>query len=210
MKLVIFITPDFEWELKPFKYLRDKFWPNQGITTVDFTTEGNNYSKALVNYAKSIKDDYFIKVDADHWLTDFADVKTINVVRKYMSKNKDIIRIQLGSWSGHENTTKRTLYNGIEFGECGEEKRDCVLTINMTPAIWNRKELIKLYEGEDWNMWQCETYASGKNQLRTMTINKDIYPYTHICSTRRKEVVLSEHPQGNELRQFVPRNFLKT
>ncbi len=210
MRVVIFITPDFEWELKPFKWLLNKYWPNQKIELIDFTNEGDNYSSALVRYAKSIRDNYFIKVDADHWLINNVDIKAVKGVHNYMAKNKDIIRIQLGSWSGHTNTAIRIPHKGMEFGECAEDKRDCVLTINMTPAIWNRKELIKLYEGESWNMWQCETEASKKNKLRALTINRDIYPYAHICSTRRKTVVLTDHPDGDDLRQFIPRNILKT
>lgn len=222
-EVVVAITSDFHWELQPFFYLLNRYWPDQPITVLSDKDAGigeyvpfrtgitgewhGAFSNALYRFLdEDCQSDCIVLLMADHWLVSEVDARLLSQAVRYMQNRLEaVIRLDLSP--GPVGQAILAFSQGdLEFYRCPDHQRDCFLQGAIVPAMWNRKLLLETLQS-GWGLWDAEKELSKciiERGLESLLVLPKLYQYQHIASTRSKTVDLRNIEFAGEIKPMIP------
>lgn len=231
--IAIFVSNNFQWELNPFFWLFNKFWdetqPVEVVTVnppslpysnlkyvrmhddvlVDGDWDFGRYSDGVLWYLRQLKTQFVIILNSDYWLTDPVNLDVLKILINYMTKKKNVLRVQLGGNSGIDKYAPvKETYSSIKLLDCHKNNPHCFLKVTWIPGIWNR-DLLQAVLQPGWNPWECEVNGTEKlkgiKNMRSLGCNKVVINYRHVCCTRLRKIHLSAFPHdlGQDIRPLL-------
>ena len=123
------------------------------------------WSTALIDFFKSIKDDYFYFSLEDYLIIRPVDLELIEACKEMMNQNIGRIdlwnSVQFGPGRGWVKFFKE--HRGVKFCIQNQNPPPSVYRSSTSNSIWNREWLLKTIE-PDWSVWEYDTLANdGRN-----------------------------------------------
>lgn len=219
--IVVPITSNYHWELRPFKFLLDKFWPGREFTVLSDTDPGignyvplrtliiggewyKQFSIALAEFLiHDCRKEFIILLMADHWLN--GPVGNVDSLIKYMRRHKNVICCDL--FRDPDNAEFLEDWEGVSLWTCPDNRRDCFLRGALVPAIWNKELLLSILDA-GWDLWQTEIELSKRiaadRALQSLLVSPSVYPLYQAAKSRIERVDLRGMGFHDELRKMIP------
>lgn len=178
MQVLCLTSDKLSWLMVGFSYLWDKYCglpvlyggctePVDGLfgefahTKTGAGCPSNKWSNSTIDILSKIEDDVVLIVLEDYWLMRRVDIRALRLLSKYMSKNTDIIRIDLTNDRAHAKGDPR---DAERYGYC--EWLDMIITHEGTPyqmslqaGLWNIQKLLNVLR-KDKSPWETEIHTS--------------------------------------------------
>ncbi len=231
-EILIPITADFQWELKPFYTLFKKFWGDAQITVLSDRDPqipelrfvktkvpidvrradwSGTFTNNLLAYLKNdCATEFLIIMMADYWIADKVNLVALQSAVDYMASHRNVIRLQIS--------------NGMVVGNddcidnCGDAKiynPPVFLRGSLIPGLWSKQQLIK-HLPKNLSMWGMEIELSKiinkTPNLHSWIIVPHPIAYEHCISTSSKRANLSVFPMALHamISEFIPLDFIIT
>lgn len=188
MQAIVFATSAYEWALRPFAYLFNRYWgEGQEVIYVGEKTRPGvelpgNFSYMQVPCYKEgiwpwrhwfgngvketlrvLDDDIVAIFLPDHWITGSVRLDVVEALESYMTREGNIVRGNLTddtSLEGHGRVVE-TL-GDIDIIVCGDIHH-CgkEAGVALSPALWSRKLFMEILEPH-WGLWGTEKLGTEK------------------------------------------------
>ena len=174
MRVLVTTSDQYLHLLMPYAILFNRYWPGQQVTmlgfdSADLPTLPNNFeyislgkqedfgrfwTDPIIPYIDKIKEDYFVVTCADMLLTDYANLKKIELLEKEISSGsakKALLNCHLNGYTEKHKDGINKLW----------QKAPYRTTLNM--SIWE-KEYFKKYLNPNFTIWDFEIKNMPESQ----------------------------------------------
>jgi hypothetical protein len=200
MRILVTTSDQYLHLLKPYTILFNKYWPNQNVTILGFDNTGipelpnnfdfvslgnqndfeNYWSDPLIPYIDEVKEEYFVIMVGDFFLTDYVDTKRLKLLEdEIISGNADkaLLDTHLSAYTTEYKTNIRKIL------------QDAPYRTTLHPSIW-KKEYFKKYLKPKLTAWDFEVQNMPESQCDGTTIVIPACP-NGITSTDPAEIMLA-------------------
>lgn len=214
MKILLFVTQEYQNLLPPFFYLfRKYFGDNKVILVVDkpltvqldantesFVVPGYekeawnfkiNFGDGMLKAMNHYEETHYIVLFPDHWLHNYTDIEGLRNLIEYCKTNEDVVRANIAA----DNCIQGygfylDTYKNLEILRGNLSQNTCVFesAISFCPSIFTTHHCNKLLS-TGWSLWECEslgTEALKNYDGYTITAKENILFHEHVCSQHRK------------------------
>lgn len=114
MKIIVSVSDKYNWCLKPFSYLFNRYWGKVRVDIAGYTKPRfslpnnfffnsidnycypkNKWAVGMLKYLNTLNDETFVLLLEDYFLTRYVDIQGIKILNKMVLDQKDIIRMDL-------------------------------------------------------------------------------------------------------------------
>lgn len=172
----------YEWCIKPFNYLFEKYCPNRKIELVFSTAPKDQWVDDFLKFLYQYEPSHFVLFLEDFWPCRKVDAEGIDLLCDFMQSRPDILRIDL--------TTDRLYAGGVRDVETYDrfdlvEAPKSQYQMSLQTGIWNKKLLIEVLEQlpqshrSIWNVELDGTSIVNGSQMRVLGTRQNLVRYVN-------------------------------
>jgi len=180
MRILVTTSDQHLHLLTPYAILFNKYWPNQDVTILGFDDSnlptlpdnfdyvslgkqsdfGRFYTDPLMPYIEELKEDYFVVMCGDSFITDYVDLQRMQLLEKEISlgnAEKAMLDTHLNVYSVKYKTGMMKMLPNAPY------------RTSLHPAIW-KKEYFQKYLKPNFTIWDFEIKNMPESQNDGATI----------------------------------------
>lgn len=218
MKILLFVTQEYERLLPPFFYLFEKYFgDNEVILVIDkpltiklqhrikkFVVPGYdqekwnfriNFGDGMLKAMNHYGESHYIVLFPDHWLYQSSNLKDLKSLIEYCKVDKNVVR---GNITANKCVQSHGIfldtYKNLNILRGNLDISSCMFEagISFHPSIFSTYHCNELIS-TNWSLWQCEslgTYALKDYDGYAITTTENIVFHDHVCSQQRDRNVI--------------------
>jgi hypothetical protein len=186
MRILVTTCDQYLHLLEPYATLFNRYWPNQDVTFLGFDDSdipelpdnfdyvslgkqsdfGRYWTDPILPYIDKIKEDYFVIICGDIFITDYVDLQKIQLLEKEISSgnaDKAMLDTHLNVYSAEYKAGMMQMLPSAPY------------RTSLHPAIW-RKEYFKKYLKPNFTIWDFEIKNMPESQKDGATIISCLSP----------------------------------
>lgn len=182
----------YEWCLKPFSYLFERYCPGATVNIFMSEEPKERWADGLLNFLYSYTPSHFVLLLDDYWINRKADMEGIDVLRGFMESRSDILRIDLTSDRLYAGGMRDIFaYDRFDIIEAPNSQYQMSLQI----GIWNKALLIEILEKLSPNnrsAWNVELDGTGfvnSSDMKVYGTRQNLIRYTNAMNNGRPNEV---------------------
>lgn len=232
IKVVVSVSDNYLWALRPFAYLFNKYWSQDqpvviaGYSIPQFTLPDNFFFRSIAipqypkerwvdgldKFLQDFNDDLFVLMLEDYWLNTPVDIDGVETLAEYANEHRDIIRLDLTGdrrdTKGFENTET---YGKFQLGEAP----DTAYQMSLQAAIWNKRWLldtivkIPVAHRSAWSFEMFGTFVLDKTEHRVVGTRQPPVRYINAMNNAKNDNIWTRDLPEEDveaIRDMLPRN----
>ena len=185
MAVLVFVTRNYHWALKPFALQFNKYWGDEVLLVSEarpgFKLPDNfewtrvpaygeaiwpiqYYSNGIISQLELMDDEVVTIMMPDHWLTRPVDRDKVAAFKRYPIERPHVVKAGLKADCSivHHGQSLET-FEGLDVVRCPRGSQHCGLDGGSALALghWHRERALQVFQ-PNWSPWQVETMGTER------------------------------------------------